>query len=68
MQPEFLTTGPAHSGQTRMFTVVNGLDGWYRVGRSWGLGVGVIGCLLGPGLSRETEDTPKIEEVKKRLG
>ena len=52
MQPEFRTTGPAHSGQTRMFTVVNGLDGWYRVGRSWGFGVLVMGCLSGLGQCR----------------
>jgi hypothetical protein len=38
MQPELRTTGPAHSGQTRMLLTVNGLVGRYRVG--WRRGKG----------------------------
>jgi hypothetical protein len=49
-----------------MFTVVNGLDGWYLVGRSWELGVVVMGCLSGTG--DKPEDTPKLVDVKKGGG
>ena len=71
MQPEFLAMGPAHSGQTRIWLLTNGLDGTYRVGLSWGLGV-----VVAMGGSRrslvcktaEPEDTPKIENVKKGEG
>ena len=56
MQPEFRTTGPEHSGQTRIVAAVNGLDGRYRVGRSWGLGV-VVMAASGPEVSRAN---PKI--------
>lgn len=41
MQPELWVTGPEHSGQTRIWLLINGLVTWYRVGRSWGL-VGAV--------------------------
>ena len=65
MQPEFRTTGPEHSGQTRIVAAVNGLDGRYRVGRSWGLGVVVMAASGSGGEQGEPEDTPKIRGVKK---
>ena len=53
MQPEFLVMGPAHSGQTRIWLLTNGLDGLYRVRLSWGFGaVEGVGGARGAGVQR----------------